>query len=81
MNITTYEQKKVVKEIKEFDVASSVPTWIYASSTCEKCRWGIDEDNRGDIMTQSVIIARHKYSKYLFHETCFKDEKVKRWVR
>ncbi len=81
MNITTHEQKRVVKEIKEFDVASAIPAWIFSSYTCQKCLWGFNEDNRGDIMTQTIIAAMHKNERYLFHESCFKDEKVEKWIR
>ena len=58
-----------------------MPAWIFANNTCEGCHWGIDEDNKGDINTQSVVIAKSGDTKYTFHETCFEGEKVKRWIR
>jgi len=81
MKVVTYEQKRIEKIIKQFDVASTVPAWIFANHTCEGCYWGIDEDNKGDINTQSVVIAKSGDTKYTFHETCFECEKVKRWIR
>jgi hypothetical protein len=81
MEVTVIENKRVKKEIKEWDIASSVPAWIFCSVTCQKCLWGINEDNPGDIITESVVVAQHQGKDYVFHDTCFKDEKVRRWVR
>jgi len=79
--IVTHEMKRVEINIKQFEKASTVPAWIYANSKCEGCHWGVDEDNQGDINAQSVVIAHYKDENFVFHESCFEDAKVKKWIR
>jgi len=80
VKVPSFVMKK--KTVKEFDQASRIPAWIFDDSTCDKCELGILESciKDEDIYGMYVVVAKIGKDVYIFHDKCFGNQKVKRWL-